>query len=81
MNDRAKLIWDFRGPAAKQTAAHHLIHLNEYFEQSEIELYEAATQQQSEMWHSAYVIVDLEAVDKLRAALKPHRGQRVKTIT
>lgn len=81
MSDKAKLIWDFRGPAAKQTAAHHLIHLNEYFAQSEIEALEAATQQQSEMWHSAYVIVNLEAVEELRATLKPHRGQRVKTIT
>ena len=79
MSEKAKLIWDFRGPAAKQTAAHHLIQLNEYFEQSQLTAYEADTQMQSEMWHSAYVIVDMEDVSELREVLKPHRGQRVNT--
>nr|WP_298659569.1 hypothetical protein [uncultured Flavobacterium sp.] len=30
MSKKIKLIWDFRGPSALQTAEHHAIHLNEY---------------------------------------------------
>lgn len=77
MSEKAKLIWDFRGPAAEQTAAHHLIHLKEFFERSPLNQFAADVEQQSEMWHSAFVIVDMEAVTELRSALKPHRGQRV----
>ena len=27
---KLKLIWDFKGPDSEKTAAHHLIHLDEY---------------------------------------------------
>ena len=77
MSEKAKLIWDFRGPAAKQTAAHHLIHLKEFFEGSTLDNFAADVEQQSEMWYSAFVIVDMAAVTELREILKPHRGQRV----
>ena len=30
MSKKIKLIWDFRGPSALQTAEHHALHLNEY---------------------------------------------------
>ena len=30
MNQKIKLIWDFRGPDALQIAKHHVIHLEEY---------------------------------------------------
>ena len=76
MSDKAKLIWDFRGPAAKQTAAHHLIHLKEYFLSADHELHIADLESVSEMWYSAFAVVDLAAVNEIRPILKPHRGQR-----
>ena len=81
MSDKAKLIWDFRGPAAQQTAAHHLIHLKEFFEAEDFESSDLGVETNSEMWHSAYAIVAMETVNELRSILKPHRGQRVDNIS
>ena len=30
MANKIKLLWDFRGPDAKETAKHHTTHLKEY---------------------------------------------------
>jgi len=38
--EKIKLIWDFRGPASPQTAAHFKIHLLEYFASEKILLIE-----------------------------------------
>lgn len=81
MSEKAKLIWDFRGPAATQTAQHHLIHLKEFFQAEDYKSYQTDTQAHSEMWSSAFVVVDLDAVTDLRNRLKPHRGQKIEFPT
>jgi len=55
MNRKLKLIWDFKGPDAKRTAAHHLIHLNEFIEHDAIVSLGTGTEQISEMHHIAYM--------------------------
>lgn len=76
MEESAKLIWDFRGPQAKQTAEHHLVHLKEYFELEGIQVSATGVDSINEFQQSAYCIVPMALVGTLRTTLKPHRGQR-----
>ncbi len=72
---RIKLIWDFRGPAAKQTATHHQKHLDEYALAEAITAPITGTETISEFHHLAYLVVNPEEMKSVRDALKPHRGQ------
>lgn len=75
MSDRIKLIWDFRGEAAFNTAKHHQIHLNEYVAIEKIPNTESGFQQISEHHSIAFLTVDKEIMIAVRDALKPHRGE------
>ena len=75
MDRKIKLIWDFRGPGATQTAKHHVIHLNEYVAIEKIDAPKAESISVSEFSATAILIVEEKDVPKLRSALKPHRGQ------
>lgn len=70
-----KLIWDFKGPNAQQTAEHHLIHLNEYTTANSINDYEKGVEVLSDLHSFAYVVVTDADMPTLRDQLKPHRGQ------
>ena len=69
------MIWDFRGPAAKKTAEHHAIHLNEYSVAEKLHVVEISTNHFSEFNAIAYMIVDEKDMLKVRNALKPHRAE------
>ncbi len=75
MERKLKLIWDFKGPNAAQTAAHHVIHLNEFIERDHINSLGTGTQQISDMHHIAFLGILESAMPPVRDALKPHRGQ------
>lgn len=75
MQKKIKLIWEFRGPAAEQTAKHHIIHLNEYILLEKLSLNKTFIEVHSEFSASAYMIIEEIELDKVKAALKPHRGQ------
>ncbi|MFD1063555.1 hypothetical protein ACFQ1Q_09885 [Winogradskyella litorisediminis] len=70
-----KLIWDFRGPAGKKTAEHHLIHLKEYIEIENLDITITGTEDLSEMHSIAYLVVNEDKMKPIRDALRPHRGQ------
>jgi len=70
-----KLIWDFRGPAALQTAKHHEIHLKEYITVEKITVSATGIQEVSEMHAIAFIAVSENNMIALRDALKPHRGE------
>lgn len=72
---RIKLIWDFRGEGALQTAKHHAIHLNEFLEREQIADSFGDCTQISEMHSIAFVITDKTNMIILRDALKPNRGE------
>ena len=72
---RLKLIWDFRGPAAAQTAKHHQIHLDDYAAAEGLTQPITGTEAISEMHHLAFLVVDPDEMKPVRDALKPHRGQ------
>lgn len=75
MTEKIKLIWDFRGPAAKQTAFHHELHLKEFLQQSQSELQITGHEEVNEYHHIAYMVVEKSSMIKIRDLLKPHRGQ------
>lgn len=75
MDKRVKLIWDFRGPNAMPIAKHHIEHLSEYAEAENLQNAIFGDEAVTPMHHMAFMIVDHAVMDKLREALKPHRGQ------
>lgn len=72
---KLKLIWDFRGPAGKKTAEHHLIHLNEFIERENLDISITGTEELSDVHSLAYLVIDESEMPPVRDALKPHRGQ------
>ncbi len=75
---KVKLIWDFRGPAAKRTAEHHCIHLKDFIALEKIEGEAIKIEEFSEMYSCASMIINEKDVSFMREKLKPHRGQLVK---
>ena len=72
---KIKLIWDFRGPHAEKTAAHHVVHLEEYFQIEKISQEHLGSTVLTDMHSIAHVVVNEPDLRKVRDALKPHRGE------
>ena len=70
-----KLIWDFKGPAALPTAAHHEKHLQDYIAIEKIGLNITGHQQLTDMHSIAYMVVEEKNMITIRDILKPHRGE------
>ena len=75
MNRKIKLIWDFRGPAAQNTAIHHEKHLKEFSALEGLELKITGHQNYSDVYSIAYLVVNESEMIAVRDALKPHRGE------
>lgn len=75
MNQKIKLIWDFRGPAAAKTAEHHEIHLKEYIQIEKLSIQITGFEILHEMHSIAWMVVQKEQMIAVRDALKPHRGE------
>ncbi len=72
---KLKLIWDFRGPAALQTAKHHEIHLKEYINIQKLNVTITGFEAINDMHAIAFLVIDENNMKPVRDALKPHRGQ------
>jgi len=77
--EKIKLIWDFRGPASPQTAAHFKIHLLEFFASEKILLIESGVESINEFHHYTYAVIDRQNLEGIKSALKPTRGQLINT--
>ena len=75
MSRKIKLIWDFRGPESLKTAEHHCIHLKEFTALEKLNFHAVDSQELSEFYSIAYIIVDEVDMLTYRDALKPHRGE------
>ena len=78
MNRRIKLIWDFRGPEAREIAAHHVVHLKEFAHKENLSFHDAAAEPVSELYCMASITVDEKDMITYRDALRPHRGEIAK---
>lgn len=74
MNRKIKLIWDFKGPDALETAKHHCIHLKEFTLIDNLPYHEVNHETINEMHTIAFIIIDETNMKTYRDALKPHRG-------
>ena len=72
---KIKLIWDFRGYGAEQTAMHHSKHLNEYLENKNYIIKNTGYHTVNDMYALAFVVVFQEDLIAFRDALKPHRAE------
>jgi hypothetical protein len=59
---------------ALKIADHHLVHLNEYLLKEEIDVIDKGTELINDFSAIAFIIIDNSLVEKLRVALKPHKG-------
>lgn len=75
MSRKIKLLWDFRGEDALETAKHHTIHLKEFASLEKLHFYEIDIQEKNPMLVSAFITVDETDMKTFRDALKPHRGE------
>ena len=76
MNERQiKLIWDFRGPSAENTAKHHKIHLEEYVLSQNLSLNITGNSNINDMHSIAFLVVTESEIITVRDTLKPHRGE------
>ncbi|MFH6601895.1 hypothetical protein ACEZ3G_00290 [Maribacter algicola] len=73
--EKIKLIWDFRGPAAARTAEHHEKHLKEYIVLEKLDSKITGCAHLDEMQSFAFMVVPKSQMPKVRDALKPHRGE------
>ncbi|MGJ8745499.1 hypothetical protein [Polaribacter sp.] len=74
MSKKIKLLWDFRGPDAKETAKHHTIHLKEFATLENLSFLKIDIEEKNSMLCSAFIVVDEKDMKTYRDALKPHRG-------
>ena len=75
MSRKIKLLWDFRGPDAKETAKHHTIHLKEFATLENLSFHEIDIKESNPMLVSAFITVDEKDMKIYRDALKPQRGE------
>nr|WP_258691469.1 hypothetical protein [Tenacibaculum aquimarinum] len=72
---KIKLLWDFRGEDAQETAKHHTIHLKEFAQIESLSFHEIDIQEKNPMLFSAFITIDEKDMKTFRDALKPHRGE------
>lgn len=75
MSRKIKLLWDFRGEDAEETAKHHTVHLKEFAASEKLAFHEIAVSEINPMLAAAYIIIDENVLKIFRDALKPHRGE------
>ena len=75
MSRKIKLIWDFKGLNAENTAKHHEIHLKEYLILEQLPLETTGFDNFSEVHSIAFMVVDEKDMILFRDKLKPHRAE------
>ena len=75
MSRKIKLIWDFKGLNAENTAKHHEIHLKEYLILEQLPLETTGFDNFSEVHSIAFMVVDENDMILFRDKLKPHRAE------
>ncbi|HMY84000.1 MAG TPA: hypothetical protein PLC76_10470 [Saprospiraceae bacterium] len=74
MEKKIKLLWDFRGPDAKQIAEHYDHHLQEFIEANKLKNDITGVENISDMYSIAFMVIDEDEFEMVRNVLKPKRG-------
>ena len=74
MSKKAQLIWNFNGQDGLKTAEHHLVHLKQFAQMEALPILKSGINKTSPLSCEAYIIVEMEWVEKLRTQLKPNKG-------
>ena len=74
MAKKAQLIWNFNGQDGLKTAEHHLVHLKQFAQMEALPILKSGINKTSPLSCEAYIIVEMEWVEKLRTQLKPNKG-------
>ena len=74
MSKKAQLIWNFNGQDGLKTAEHHLVHLKEFAQMESVPIIKSGVNKITPLSWEAYIIVEMEWVEKLRTQLKPNKG-------
>ena len=74
MSKKAKLIWNFNGQDGLKTAEHHLVHLEEFTHMEGVPILKYGVNKTSPLSCEAFIVVEMEWVEKLRHKLKPNKG-------
>ena len=72
---KIKLIWEFKGEDAKQTAIHHEIHLKGFAVKENLSINITGVDEVNELFYIAYMVVMEDMVFKVRDALIPLRAE------
>ncbi|SNZ02061.1 hypothetical protein [Flagellimonas pacifica] len=75
LDRRIKMIWDFRGPGAANTAQHYQKHLEEFIVIEELKFDITGVKHFSETHSITYMVVAEFEMGEVRDILKPHRGE------
>ncbi len=75
MERKIKLLWDFRGSDALETAKHHTIHLKEFATIENLPFHEIDIKELNHMLCAAFIVVNESDMKVYRDALKPQRGE------
>ena len=74
MSKKAQLIWNFNGQGSLKTAEHHLVHLKEFAQMEAVPILKYGINKTSPLSCEAFIVVEIEWVEKLRTQLKPNKG-------
>ena len=74
MSKKAQLIWNFNGQDGLKTAEHQLVHLKEFAQMESVPIIKSGVNKITPLSCEAYIIVEMEWVEKLRSKLKPNKG-------
>jgi len=75
LDRKIKLLWDFRGPSAKKTAEHYVVHLKEYIFNEELKYNIVNAKHINEMHSIVFLVVAEFEMPQVRDDLRPHRGE------
>lgn len=75
MEEKIRLIWDFRGPDCNQTAKHYQIHLSEFLKANNSVYFDHGSKEINEVHHVVYLTVSKSYMKYFRDKLKPNRGE------
>tara|TARA_B100000003_G_C10653216_1_gene259974 strand:- start:211 stop:447 length:237 start_codon:yes stop_codon:yes gene_type:complete len=74
MSKKAQLIWIFNGKDSLKIAEHHLLHLKEFAQIETVPILKYGINKISPLSCEAFIVVEMEWVEKLRHKLKPNKG-------